>query len=249
MEKRINVSEFSLAPSRRGGAQQKGFTLVEILVVLGIAAGIMGFAATYIGSTPISQMRRESANIIRIVSYAYYQAAAQGRYYRVSFNLDDQNYLVEQSDSPFYVIKEGDEKEALRRKNEEDSTGIDSLMEGEESSAPATPPASGSFAESEDELLSVNAVPNGIRLRDVYVMHQKEPASGGKSYLYFFPRGQTEFAVIHFCKAEVIDEEVPDDEDDSGNYMTLIVNPLNGSVEVRDRYVDYETVLEEMGAT
>lgn len=224
--------------------KQAGFTLVEILIALGIAAGIMGFAASYVGNTPIGLMRQESSRVIRTVSYAYFEAAARAQYWRVTFNLDDQNYIVESSDSPFYVVKEGDEKEAMRLKKEAEEKEKDSLIGGGESasSAPASPAG---FAESEDELLDQYAVPNGIRLRDVYVMHQKEAATTGKSYVYFFPRGQTEFAVIHFCKAEVAEEE-PDEDDESGNYMTLIVNPLNGEVEVRDTYIPYEDVLSEM---
>ena len=54
-----------------------------------------------------------------------------------------------------------------------------------------------------------------------------------KAYLYFFPRGHTEFAVIYLS-----------DTEDETTY-TLIVNPLNASVEVRDEIVDYEEILNE----
>lgn len=238
MEKRI--TRFRLR-------REDGFTLAEILIALGIAAGIMGFAASYVGNTPLSQMRQEATRVIRTVNYAYFEAAARAQYWRVTFNLDDQNYMVESSDSPFYVVKEGDEKEAMRLKKEAEEKAKDSLMGGEEGEdgESAAPPEPTGFAESEDELLDVYAVPSGIRLRDVYVMHQKETATTGKAFLYFFPRGQTEFAVIHFAKAEVAEED-PDEDDESGNYMTLIVNPLNGQIEVRNTYVPHEDVLNEM---
>jgi general secretion pathway protein H len=214
-------------------------TLIEIIISLGIVAGLIGFAATYIGNSPTNLMRDEAGRLMRVVKYVYYQAAQQSRYYRIVFDLDNQTYLVESSDSPFYIVREGDAAEELRKKNEENNKDDSDLLsenndDGGEA-APPPPPSSGEFAESEDDLLDLVTLPAKIKISDIFVMHQKEKLAEGKAYLYFFPRGQSEFAVIHFADVEKEDKT-----------LTLIVNPLNGTAEVRKEYVDHEDILSDM---
>jgi general secretion pathway protein H len=60
----------------------------------------------------------------------------------------------------------------------------------------------------------------GCRIRDIYTPRQREPYTEGKAYLYFFPDGHTERAIIHVA-------------DTSNDIYTLIVQPLTGRVEVR----------------
>lgn len=220
------------SPGKNLRNNQSGFSLFEILVALGIAAATIAMGAAYLGNKPVRQLREESTRLIRIIRYGYFQAAAKSQYYRAVFNLDDNRYHLEFSDMPFSVIREDDEKEVLRKKNEEKSRESQGELETEEE-APATV-TQASFAESEDEFLEPVQIPNSIDLKDIYVLHQKDKMEEGKAYLYFFPRGRSEFAVIH----------LGDEEEE--NFMTLIVNPLNGSVEVREGYLEHEEILEDL---
>lgn len=222
-----------LSPGKNPRNNQSGFSIFEILVALGIAAATIAVGAAYLGNKPVRQLREESARLIRIIRHAYFQASAQSQYYRLVFDLDDNKYHVEFSDTPFYIIREGDEKEELRKKNEEKARESESALD-ESADAPATV-IEAKFSESEDDMLEVVQFAKHIDLKDIYVLHQKEKMEEDKAYLYFFPRGRSEFAVIHLA------------DEDEENFMTLIVNPLNGAVEVRDGYVEHEEILEELG--
>ena len=219
--------------TRSAVCSELGFSLFEIIVALGVAASVIAMGAGYLGNRPASQLREEATQIIQIVRYAYFQAAAESRYYRVVFDLDDNTYHVESSETPFYIVREDDEKEALRKKNEDQQKETSSLLdEGE--APPASAPAP-SFAESEDDILKVFQLPGGIKISDIFVLHQKDKQEEGKAYLYFFPRGRSEFAVIHLGDTE------------GERFLTLVVNPLTAAVEVRQDYLEYEEILEEYG--
>jgi len=207
-------------------------TLVEILISLAIIAGMIGFVVSVVGTSG-NNMRRASNNIIKLVKFVYDQAALTNSYYRIVFNLEEKQYYVEYSDEPFYVVKEGDETELIRKKNEEKSQK--GINENPDAPVTTTAAAVGSFAELEDDdLVEINELPDNIKFADVYIMHQADKITDGKAYLYFFPKGNTEFAVIHLS------------DNDEENFMTLIVNPLTGKVEVETEYLEHEEILENI---
>ena len=205
--------------------QRRGFTLIEMLIVLGIIASLMSFGVNVVGSNT-NDMRDTSRNFIRLIRYMYNQAAVKNEYYRLVINLEEQKYFAQYSAEPFYVVREGDETEALRISNELEGKSGD-----EEEAAAEAAVNVGAFSEAEDDLLEIFKVPEGIKIASVYVMHRLDKVEEGKVYLYFFPKGMTEFAVIHLSD---LDEE---------NFMSLIVNPLTGSVEIKDDYVEHEEIL------
>lgn len=225
---------------------QAGFTLFEILVVLGLVAFIAVMTVNSIPTImPEQKMRDESVKLINIARYVYYQAASDGLYYRLTFDLDENNYFIEYSSEPFYVVREDDEKEAIRIKNEEDAetfgSSIDLGTEDDESEEEAAPPVA-EFSEVDDELVETRSLGGSVRFHSIYVMHQTEPVKEGKAHLYFFPRGQTEFAILTLTTADK-DEDAEEIDADA---LTLIVNPLTAAVEVREGFVDFEDVLEEV---
>lgn len=222
---------------RKQGSQKilnsLAFTLVEMMIVLGIIAGLMSFGVSVIGTTG-NDMRDNSKNLVRIIKYIYNLAAVSSDYYRLVIDLDEQKYFVQVSPEPFFVVKEGDEVEAMRIKNQmKDDDG--ELGNDEEEAQKQQANQVGAFVESEDELLEIFEVPKTIKIKSVYVMHQLENIEEGKAYIYFFPKGLTEFSVI----------QITDSEEES--FLTLIVNPLTGRTEVKEEEVDYEDLLRSYG--
>jgi hypothetical protein len=67
-----------------------------------------------------------------------------------------------------------------------------------------------------------------VVLADIYTPRLLKPMTEGKGYVYFFPMGMTEAAVIHLS-------------DGKQTFYTLIVHPLTGRVSVKNSYVEANT--------
>jgi hypothetical protein len=63
------------------------------------------------------------------------------------------------------------------------------------------------------------------KLAGLFTPRYREPVSTGHGYLYFFPLGQTEPAIVHLS-----DEE-------GTTFYSLLIHPLNGKVKVQAGYV------------
>jgi general secretion pathway protein H len=75
-------------------------------------------------------------------------------------------------------------------------------------------------------------LPKDIRVADVYTPKQREAYSKGRAFLYFFPQGFGERAIIHLC-------EKRNKEGECGKgFYSLVVHPLTGRVVVQSGYVE-----------
>lgn len=200
---------------------EKGFTLLEIVIVIAIMA--LGYGVFILfGFGAKGLMRQEASNLSQRIRYVYQLAATESQYYRIVFDFDENQYFVEVSEDPIFVKTETEEgKEKKEEKNEDDEDGYDAADVAD-------------FAEAEDEQLEIYKIDADLKIYSVYVEHQKDKILAGKAYLNFFPRGQTEFAVIQISNQ------------DESEFMTLQVNPTTGSITIYDELKDHDVILEEL---
>jgi len=199
-----------------------GFTIIELMITIAIAATMMGLAVSYLGSSYRIQIKKETSHLVGAIKFVYNEAATKNFFYRIVFDLDEQAYWVESSDQPFYVTTYEEEEEKKKSKKEKE--------EGAEDEAKS---ASG-FTEADQEVVKKIKLDKEVKIRDVYVAHQEGIVTEGQAHLYFFPAGLTELAIIHFSN-----------EDEEENF-SIIVNPITGRCKVEAGYVDPETLeLEE----
>ena len=66
---------------------------------------------------------------------------------------------------------------------------------------------------------------HNAKLAGLFTPRYAQPISTGKGYLYFFPLGQTEPAIVHVSDPE------------GQTFFSLLVHPLNGRVQVQSGYV------------
>lgn len=215
---------------------------MELIVVIGIMAMMMGLAVGFVGNNFSSQVRKESSHLISVIRYAYNQASVAGKPYRIVFDLTEQSYWLEMGPDAVVIATEDeadkkdskDKKKSKDKKNKEEDKGKEALAEEspEEVEDQEVPPPE-AFGPVDNEIVKKIKLGDEVFIRDVYVIHQKDLVVEDKAYLYFFPSGMTELAVIHLSN-----------EDHEKNY-TLIVNPVTGGVKVEPDYIEYETILQK----
>lgn len=220
---------------REGGrANARGLTLIEVLVVMGLLALIMGGLVIGSGQLASSRLRHSSTMIAGAVRVAFSRATSTSKSIRLVLDLDESEIWLEEGNQPMLVESKdvsgtggaAAATEAEREAREEAGR----IVKG-----PTAPRAS--FKEI-DPMGVVASTPGkahkplerGIKIRQVHTTHDAEPRTKGRAYVYFWPGGQTERAVIQL---QVDRKDVPDDE-----VVSLVLAPLTGKVTVKPGAVE-----------
>jgi len=229
-------------PARRAAA---GFTLIEILVVLAVIALIMGSAVRGFKSLAKSDLRTSSAKLSGAIRYLFDRASTTGKHHRLVLDLNDGRYWPEVSDDKFYVPRDTETVTELRRREEKEAADDEEQRRKQERinndmSSTVTPsgssfdlsklemgdfrPKRARFASFKETALKSMAVKN-CKIRSVYTPRLTEPVTSGRAYIYFFPLGQTEPAIITLS-------------DESGDTIySLVVHPITGRVRVYNQEI------------
>jgi general secretion pathway protein H len=176
----------------------RGFTLIELLVVVVVLVVVTAAVATGIGNIRGASVQTEAGKIAIAVRYLYNLSVLSGRPHRLVIDVDAGAWWGEEqasSDPCESFLLPGD-----------DEPGDD--KEGDQPRA--------SFQASGSRLLARTPLEKGIRFHGVMTSHQTQPSDKGQAYVYFFPNGTTENALIW----------VEGDEDD---VMTVEVMALQGN--------------------
>ncbi len=217
----------------------RGFTLIEVMIALVIVAlmatiGIKGFR-----SVRKSDLRAATAHLSGAIRYMFDRASITGKYQRLVLDLNEGQYWAEVSDDKFYAPNQA-ETASDRRKREADEAEADEDQRKQaekqaQAFANSTTSASNSsfdlsklevgefrpkharFAAFKETALKPVRLKK-LRIRSVYTPRMVDPVTSGRAYLYFYPMGQTEPAIITLS-------------DETGESVySLVVHPITGRV-------------------
>lgn len=191
---------------------QRGFTLIEIGVVLFLAALLIGIAIPSLANISGATARGDVGKLAANIRATRGKAAVSGQTCRIAFDLDEGTYQVECAEGRVRVAPERAVGGQRRVEKEE----VDPSRMTEEERTRLAILKKASFAP--DPTLT-SQLSGGLSFHSVFVSHQEEEYTKGKAFLYFFPSGLGERANIVLQRG--------DDE-----FYTLQVSPLAGRVKV-----------------
>lgn len=184
----------------------RGFTLIEILIVLGIIAALVVMVSGRIQrkQTNIKTTVREMTVLGKEIRN---HARLKSLTMRLSINLDpkDPSYSVESSKSPgsIYVNKEAMEKLAKGDLREDDP-----LKKELDQFTPYT-----------KILKKPRTLPSGFTFKQVESMSYQEPITSGMAYIHFFPDGHLEGSAIQITDGKKLT-------------WTILFHPLTGQANI-----------------
>ena len=231
---------------RRG--PQGGFTLIEMMVVLVIIGLISGMSIRGLRALAKSDLRANTAKMSGAVRFLFDRASTTGKYHRLVIDVDEGRYWAEVSDDRFYIPREPeteasvkklaelqaelDEKDRKKKEMAEASGGFDMTKVEAQDFRPKRV----RFGAFKGTALKPVTMKN-TKVMDVYTPRTAEPITSGRAYVYFFPLGQSEAAIIHLS-----------DEGGETKY-SLVVHPITGRVRVYNEYVQppYDDQVDDEG--
>ena len=223
----------------QGAHHDHGFTLLEVMIVLLIIALVTVASVAGLRSFARTDLRNTAARMAGAIRYLFDRASTTGKVHRLVVDFDNGRYWAEVSDDPFIIpggreTDESRQKEAERIAKEEEAKR--QAEEKEKFFGSQVIPSKylpkpfvakrakfGTFREFAVKPVTVKA---SVLLADLYTPRLAKPMAAGQGYIYFFPLGMTEAAIVHLADAK---REV---------FYSLVVHPLTGRVQVKNAWVE-----------
>lgn len=233
-------------------AQDSGFTLIEMIMVIVLLGVISGIAAVRLESVGMWKKKDDLRSFAATWETLFNEAVATQYGFQLVIDLDEQNYYALQeipnrSESSTVQVdylenlriksqQERLEKEKLEESRKNLENQIAEVAEFESGDLEkqyyaaifADPFQAASTSPPLDfpSLAEKKYLSSGLRIKDVKIMNEK--IEEGSAIIRFSPQGSSTFAVVHF---ELEEGEAS---------FTLIMNPSTGRVTTLPNYVDYE---------
>lgn len=231
-----------------------GFTLLEVLVVLGLLALMVGTAVRGIRSLNRSDIKNASAHLAGAMRYLFDRASTTGKVHRLVFDFEQGKYWAEVSDDRYLLPRDRETEESRAREWERIQKEAEARQRGEvvdsdrksQGSSLGYGFGSSGSANSYDiekylpkpferkparfkpfrESVMKPVVLKNAKLYSLFTPRLAAPMGEGQGYVYFFPLGFAEVAIVHLTSE---DQEVT---------YSLVVHPLTGRVRIYNRYID-----------
>jgi general secretion pathway protein H len=222
-------------------SSERGFTLIEVMVVLVIVALVTVLSVVGVRSFAKTDLRSTASRMAGAIRYLFDRASTTGKVHRLVLDFENGKYWAEVSDDAFVFAAGRETEESRRKEAEKIAKEEEAKRQAEEREAtfggqiptkylpkPFVPKRAkfGAFREMAVKPITVTS---GVLMDDIYTPRLDQPVAAGRGYLYFFPLGMTEAAIIHLSDKK------------HETFYSLVVHPLNGRVSVKSSYVEVNT--------
>ena len=197
----------------------QGFTLIEVMVVFAIVALLVGASVQGFRSLRKADLREATTQLSGSMRYLFDRASTTGKIHRLVIDMEQGMYWAEVSDDRFYIPRDSESAEALREREDKEAEQDEEEAKKREQAARAR------FAAFKD--LAIKPVRlKKTKVRSVYTPRVTEPLTSGRAYIYFFPLGQTEPAIVTMSNPE------------GDTVFSLVVHPITGRVRIYNQEVE-----------
>lgn len=214
----------------------RGLTLIELTIALAIVVLLFAAVVTSVGAITGSRAKAAAAELGGVIRSLYDTASLTGKTCRLVFQLpdprDDQTRVKYWAEcAAGNVTTRRDRENAIRdeiKKEQEDARNAPRRPAPRSSSAEPTlqevmsaerdrVEAAAKYSVYTAPEITPRELPSGVQA-SVWTRHQRDAIGAGTAYLYFFPQGMTERALVYLRQGR--------------NIWTLEVSPLTGKTTV-----------------
>lgn len=209
--------------NRRRFATTAGMTLIEIMVTLAVVALVLGITISQLSDSFDTRARQATRELSATVRYLYNKSASENLTMRLVFDMEKNTYHVEAT-TDLYQLESEEEKQERLKREQKSKPSSESTKAADGTTETPVQKAEAKFGAVDSHLLKPSQLPGGVFFKDIYTEHDNGPVTKDKAYIYIFPSGYVERAVVNFRN-----------EDDSER-RAVVVNPMTGATRVYEEY-------------
>jgi general secretion pathway protein H len=224
---------------RRG--QERGVTLVEVLIVLAVVSVTMGITMLGSGVADSARLRRSSVLIASAVRVAYGHANATSKVVRLVFNFNQRTVAIEESSSQLWLAQ-NERTGGAQAATDAERIALaeaEAVTKGPRAPRPSFRPVA-AFGFSVDKGVPGKELDRNIRFLQIETSHQDDAVKADQAYLYFWPGGQTERASIQLSVGGSTFD---------GDVLTILISPLTGKADIRKGKVAMQRPRDDVEAS
>ena len=222
-------------------AGRRGFTLVEVLVVIALIAVLAGTVVSGSGMIASNRMRAAAGLVVTAARIAVTRSNTTGHPVRMVFDMDENRLLLEETSDRMLRVKEtSDEKtsggssagaDPATVAEKESLAYADGIVKGPK--APRAKFTAIPLGGSDTDPKKGRELGRDVHFRQVQTDHDYKPRDKGRAYLYFWPGGGTEKAVIQ------VERKGSDD------VLSVLVSPLTARAKIQRGKIELTEPHEE----
>ena len=197
-------------------------TLVEIGIALAVAGLMLAVTVPALSAVTRAQLRQRTGQLAGGIRSLYGSAAMAGHTCRLVLDLDANAYWSECAKANVRLARDGERSQNGARVPDREESPEPRAGMSEEDREKLEIASKSAFTLSAD--IPKTDLGGSVKFTDVWVQHQPERYTTGKSFLYFWSSGLTEDASIHLAQGD--------------DLYSLIVSPLTGRVKIVGNRVD-----------
>jgi general secretion pathway protein H len=211
--------------------RQRGLTLIEVVIAIALVAVLTGSMLFGRNMLVGSRMKAAATLIVSSVRFGLTRANTTGKPARLVIDFEKKQVSIEESSTSLM----------LREKSKDPSAGAtpassaeakvraesERIVEGPRAARPEFSKLTG-VSGAIEELSAGRPLGEGVELVQVKTEHDEQEITEGRAYIYFWPGGTTERAIVQLKKAG--DKEAA---------LTVVLSPLTGRAKIEKGAVDF----------
>ncbi len=221
VDSKPKVPSKARADSKNDKRAEAGFTLIEMVVVLLLAALVITLAVPQFKARTDADLKHSALKLAATIEYTFNQAAFRRETYRLHYDLGSSRYWLDKFVDPAAEA-------AAKAGNAEPLGEQAETPPPDEGDADAGQPH---YVVDRRILSQPVTLPDGVQITDVTTQYL-ESTSEGEAFTHFFPDGYVEPTVVHLA-------------DRNKKEYTLYVSPLSGKVKVLAGRREFEVSMKE----